>query len=419
MIKQIFKIIWRERKNNFWVLFELMLAFVIINCCVLYLNTYFQDYRKDPGMDTTHTYVLPLESSIENTAELEYSDSTSYNEKLLYMLKAIRELPFVETAALSEMGKPYGGINRSYMIRKDDGFIIADHKKITPEYLDVFRIDVLKGSNFDRNSSYEEALISGTIKNEFPLLYYDNRKGSESIDIFQLTHIDGYDDELKVRGVVSPTKSSALYHIPVVYTLIRPDGELDLQEAEITIRVKPEADRHFIKKYKEQIMEVSNVYPFRISDVISSEELKRESLSEDIPVLRFKLLGIILFFVVANIFIGIIGSFWNKIKLRKKDIGLRLSLGATRGNIGRMCIAEALILLGISAVFGLVIFINIAQFELLPFLNFNITENSWQNFFENLMVIAVTLLFLSLTVVLAVWYPAWRAAKMIPRELVN
>ena len=63
----------------------------------------------------------------------------------------------------------------------------------------------------------------------------------------------------------------------------------------------------------------------------------------------------IIFFLLLNIFLGIIGTFWFRTQHRRAEIALRMALGSTRWGICGRLMGEGVLLLLISAIPALVV----------------------------------------------------------------
>lgn len=69
-------------------------------------------------------------------------------------------------------------------------------------------------------------------------------------------------------------------------------------------------------------------------------------------------------FLLFNIFLGIIGTFWFRTEQRKGEMGLRIALGSTRFSLKGIMIAEGVLLLTLIAVPALLICFNLHVSEL-------------------------------------------------------
>ena len=118
-------------------------------------------------------------------------------------------------------------------------------------------------------------------------------------------------------------------------------------------------------------------------------------------------------FLIFNIFLGIIGTFWFRNEYRKPEIGLRLAVGATRSQILQMMIGEGWLLLSLVAIPAVIICINLAKIE---FIGTNIMDITFFRIFSGLLL---TYLFMALVILLGAWYPAYLSSRIAPADTLR
>ena len=136
---------------------------------------------------------------------------------------------------------------------------------------------------------------------------------------------------------------------------------------ELCIRVKEGQDRNFIENLKadsEKLYRVGNLY---ISDVRSFQDLRRNFQQIYSNEMRNYLFG--MGFLLLNIFLGLLGTFWFRTQQRRKEIALHKALGSTDAGIFRRLLSEGFLLLLVVTPLALLIEVTLAYFEL----------NSWRN----------------------------------------
>ena len=55
--------------------------------------------------------------------------------------------------------------------------------------------------------------------------------------------------------------------------------------------------------------------------------------------------AVVVLFLLVNVFLGLIGTFWFRTRRRRSEIALRMAMGSTRGGVFRLLIGEGLLLL--------------------------------------------------------------------------
>ncbi|WP_289834290.1 FtsX-like permease family protein [Parabacteroides goldsteinii] len=118
-------------------------------------------------------------------------------------------------------------------------------------------------------------------------------------------------------------------------------------------------------------------------------------------------------FLIFNIFLGIIGTFWFRNEYRKSEIGLRLAVGSTRRQILQMMIGEGWLLLSLVAIPAAIICINIAKMELID------TNVMPVTFFRVFAGLISTYLLMAFFITLGAWYPAYLSSKIAPADTLR
>ena len=122
---------------------------------------------------------------------------------------------------------------------------------------------------------------------------------------------------------------------------------------------------------------------------------------------------IVVGFLLLNIFLGIIGTFWFRTAYRKAEMGLRLAVGSTRTSLRKLLITEGLILLGLAIIPAAVISFNIGKADLV---DINRMDFTFVRFISGMLI---TYLLMAFMIILGIWYPARQAMKIQPAEVLH
>ena len=115
-------------------------------------------------------------------------------------------------------------------------------------------------------------------------------------------------------------------------------------------------------------------------------------------------------FLMVNIFLGVIGTFWFRTQQRRSEIGLRQALGASRRSIFTQLITEGIILLAVVIIPTVIVLINAWYLDLLS------PNGSVTRF---LFCMLTTWLLTMLMIIVGIWYPAWQATKVKPADVLH
>ena len=417
MIKHILKIIWTERKSNAWILLELTLVFCILWFCTDYLYFNVKRYFDPIGFNIEHTYRVEISMKDEGKV-IAASGTDEEKEALLQDLwtiyDRIKKYPAIENLSYSQAAAPYCGGFRSYGYFVDSVQIYSWIKEITPEFFDVFKIHIISGSSFnDENSATGNVvIISGDRSDKF---------GQKQVTAVK--EIQNFDStKTNVIGVANKVKRDEYddYRMINYYPLKKDDRSI-INWREIAVRVKPEADKDFAGKFIKDMRNQLEIGPYILTGVIPIEKDRESYMQWTGNSGKFKSIFSITSFLIINIFLGIIGTFWFRTQSRRGEIGLRIAMGSSRANVQRMFIGETLLLLFLASILAAVICINLSLADILKDINVPAVGNKVEQVasVRYLINYGFTFLFLALIAILAVWYPAKKASEVPPAEALH
>lgn len=417
MIKHIFKIIWTERKMNGWILLELILVFCILWFCVDYLYFTTKRYFEPKGFDTEHTYVINVSMKDEGRETLASDDEKAKQQMLddiWTIYDRIKKYPAVEYVSYSHASYPYSGSWSSSNIMIDSVGVDFRYKRVTPEFFDVFKVKINSGTPFDWNnivsdnpviiSTDRNGLIGGKLPEEIKYLNPDK------------------ENKEKVIGIAEKSKRSEYEEYNVaVYKPLKKDNSSILSSREICVRVKPDADKNFAEQFTNDMRGQLEVGDYYLSSVRSLEEYREEYMGWMQYSDNFKSIYSISAFLVINIFLGIVGTFWFRIQSRRSAIGLRIAMGASKKNVRSMFIGETIILLFIASLIAASICINITMADILKDIGIPAINREWEDveFSQYFIDFGITFIFLAVIATLAVWLPAQKASNIQPAEALR
>ncbi|MDR1716622.1 MAG: ABC transporter permease [Dysgonomonas sp.] len=412
MIKHISKIIWTERKINAWILLELILVFCILWFCTDYLYFTTKRYLEPKGFDIEHTYRIGISMKEEGQAISASNDSIKKQEMLndiWTIYDRIKRYPATEYISYSQSAHPYSGSWSSNSIMYDSVQVYTQYKRVTPEFFDVFKIKRIAGTSFDWNNitSGNPVMISSDNTNMF---------GKTPVEKMEYIYYDDGNKD-KVLGVVNKTKRSDYeYYNTIMYTPITKQRTSLIDYRELCIRVKPAADKNFEEQFSKDMRDQLEIGHYYLSSVTALEKDKETYMQWTGYANNFKSVYSITAFLIINIFLGVIGSFWFRVQSRHSEIGLRIALGSSKANVKKMFIGESILLLFIASLVASIICVNISAADLLKSINVPIPDRREEavNIGQYFINYGITFIFLAIITIVAVWYPAWRASKIQP-----
>ena len=181
---------------------------------------------------------------------------------------------------------------------------------------------------------------------------------------------------------------------------------------ELCVRVKEDQDRDFIARLKadsEKLYRVGNVF---IADVRSFTDIRRNFQQSHTNAWNSYLFG--MGFLLLNIFLGLLGTFWFRTLQRRGEIALMKSLGGTDPSIFVRQLAEGLILLAVATIPAIFIDWNLANSELNAWMNGTTIEGG-----RFIITVLISFILIALMIVVGIWIPARKAMKVQPAEVLH
>lgn len=423
MIQHIFKIIWNERKTNSWLIIEYIIIFCIFWFCCDYLYIMLRSYYGDQGYDMSYVYKINME---ERPFDVEGNEDVDRYACAITFMERVKHHPDIESISISNAAMPYGPTWMSgYKINSDSLNYSLRQRFVSSGYFDVFKIDV-QGRIFDwtDNNSKNDAIISPFKDNKFGVTYNDEMPSVPVSEVHTL-HYGQEWDAIKIHhtviGNVRPIRDS--YFEPFMSNIIMPlkREDVNLSHNDIAIRVKPGTEKDFAERFVKDMREQLFIGPYYLASVTSLEDIKVQVDARWGVRDKMNSTYAITLFLVINIFLGILGSFWFRTQSRRNEIGLRIALGSTKRKVQGMIIFETIFLLFISSIVATVICLNLSDPEIIYSLGIpTVPKKEWGIGSEqNIVNYAITFGFLAIVSVVAVWYPARQAAKTQPAEALH
>ena len=415
---QLLKQIWNERRSNGWLWSELLIVFVVLWYVVDWTYVTARTYYEPVGFDITDTYYLEL--SLKNDKSNFYLSKeqkiTSLGQDIIELTNRLRRLPEVEAVSISNNARPYIGSNSGSMLRIDTLVSNPLRRSVTPDFFQVFRYQSADGSGYQ---PLVQALRNGNVvvgENFLPKDYKGDRTllGKEMVDVDDSTKV------YKIGGVSKkvryndfwPNYSDRYVAIELPEKImVELDDELYPSSVEVCLRVKPGTSKDFaehLMKLSVNQLSVGNLFILKVHDYEDiRNDFQQESYNQ--VQVRFWMMG----FLLLNILLGIVGTFWFRTEYRKGEMGLRMALGSTRRQLNSIMVGEGVLLLVLAFIPSLLISFNIAHMDLI---------DTYQLPFTWLRLAicgGITFVLIVVMIICGVWYPARSTARLEPAEALH
>ncbi len=391
-------VVWRARRlslRNALIVGQVAVSMLLLLVAGLFIRSLQEAVTIDPGFDTESSIVFTMNAAVRH-------DEPNGREYYREVLQRLNAHPGVTGAALADR-LPLGFSQQTMQILVDDARSESSRAdteegeaihfaRITPGYFRALHIDLLAGRDFgdlDRQGSPRVAIVSEAASrylwgDENPVGKTIRTTGGASLQIV------GVARNTRVRTLGDGSE-------PYLYVPFEQSYESMVELIVATDR-DPAA---FIGEAQDVILQVDpDVIPLEVMTMSGGNDMILFPLRMAAGMLGgFGALGLLLSSV------GVIGSLAYSVSRRSHEVGVRMALGASPGNIVRMVVSGGMRLVGVGMTIGIVLALGVGQ--LLQGLLVGVSPTDPVAFLSVTALLAAVALFAS-------WLPARRAAAGDP-----
>lgn len=416
MRKKLITQMWNERRLNIGLWLELLLVSVVLWFVVDYLYVTVRTYYAPLGYDIAHTYCINVKEIPESSPNYTQGGSgeDGFRERKERFVNYLKSRPEIEAVGSSFRGIHYSGGSEWNHVEAQDGLPEAEGMKyiVTPGYLSVFRME-----GFHGESSQE----MGTRLKEHTFLAGADLFGSVNAEKFagmvnRSFGVYGFLEDsvsLQLGGVLKPIRLNEFLpagFAPAVVRLL--PEEQSLWHSEYFIRVKAGHDRDFIFRIKQELEQFLGAQNLMISDLLPVSLLRHNSLRDKMNELRNY--SVVMAFLMVNVFLGLLGTFWYRTQQRYSEIALHIVVGSTRRQVLMRFFTEGLLLLLFAMLPALALDFCLAYNGLADRIGSSALEG-----FRFPVTVGITFVCMAGMILAGIFIPAYRVMKMRPVEALH
>jgi predicted permease len=330
------------------------------------------------------------------------------------LLERTRALPGVEAAALATAG-PFGN-GRFESVRipgqsRDDELLPIGISAVTPGFFAALGVRLERGRLFTDADRLGTAPVA--VVNEAMVQAYWG--GANPVGkCFKLGREPG--PCITVIGVVANARQGNITRLSVQYERPRANYYPPLEQEPLVMRnglfgimlyVRSSGDAASLVPAVRRIIPESNPNA-RVPDVMSfAEGIEPQIRPWRLGVLMFGLFGAIALVLAV---VGLYGVLAFRVSERQREIGVRISLGATRAHVQRLVLGEGLRLSALGVAIGVVVALTIGR--ALSTIVFGVSP-------RDPVILALTGAVLLAVAAIASAVPAWRATQIDPMRVLR
>jgi putative ABC transport system permease protein len=388
----------KRRLRNLLVVSEFALALMLLVGAGLMIRSFLSLQKVNPGFDASH--VITMQVNLPRNKYQEPAQGAAFQQQVLQKLQG---LPGVESASLSMALPPNLLImTNPFTVEgnppaQGEASPLAEQLLISPDYFKTLGIKLLHGRAFteaDNQDAPPIIIINKTLAETY--FGNDNPVGKrlQTGDYNPQSRYDtivGVVDDVKYRGLNAERK--ATMYTPFLQNLW-------WRSMYIAVRTQGEP-LNSIAAIRNEIGSVDKDLP--LSNIKTMEQLLAESVTE--PKALTTLFGLFGALALILASIGIYGVMSYTVTQRRRELGIRLALGAQKNQLLQLVIRQGMKLAIVGVVLGLLA--SFALTRLMESLLFGVSATDIATF-------AVVALILTVVAIVACLVPALRASRTDP-----
>jgi putative ABC transport system permease protein len=394
----------QRRTKRVLAALEIALAVVLVSCAGLLVRSFLALRAVDPGFQATNRVVFDV-----GLPDVQFD--TPEKQALFFsdLLAKIRAIPGVQHAAAST-GVPMSGFRYSFSARAFDGRTLSsqegDHlstqvRRVSDDYFRVMGIPIRAGRGLgpkDRRGAQPVLVVNEAAAR---LLAPVGSPIGHNLEI-STTFAPGPGRPRasgQIVGVVGDVRDFSLSSqaVPEIYFA------LDQYPADFgTITIQSTLDPVALTNTARKILAAS------APDVAVYHQTTLGALEEasiDQPRFIMTLLAVFAAVAIVMAIVGLYGVIAFGVGERTREIGVRIALGAQRGDVARLVVSDALLLGAVGVAAGLAV--SLATTRVLENLLYGVRPGDALTF-------VVTGIAMLMAALLAAWLPARRATRLDP-----
>jgi predicted permease len=400
----------QHRVRNVLVVVQVALALVLLICSGLMIRTFRALSHVNPGFDSTAQVqafrIYVPESDVKEP------------DRVIHMYDEIRQklqaLPGVSSVAISSVIPMDGNDSNDVVYAKDRNYPEGALPKlrrfqfVSPGFFSTVGTPLLAGRDFTWSETYQRIPLV-IISEDFAREYWDTPQNALGKRIRVTTNdewreIIGVVADVHSDGVSQPVRSTAYW--PLIQNQFETDEVSLRRELAFAIRTPRAGSESFMKEARQTVWSVDPNLP--LFAVQTMQYYFQNSMARTSFTLI--MLGVAGSMALLLGVVGIYGVIAYSVSQRRREIGIRMALGAQNKIVTNMFVRDGLQLTAIGVVIGLVM--AALAVRLMSSLLFNVNA-------LDPLTYAVVAIGLIATAFLASYLPSRRAAAVDPVEALR
>lgn len=414
MKRKLLKQMLNEWRTNLWLAIELLLVSVVMWYLADQLWRTAGARLEPTGSDITHVYSISQAKLTKDNPEYVKRTREEECEDFKTLMARLEARPEIEAVGAGQVSLIYSGSNNSRHLKYDTLDLgSVQLRQVTPGFLRVFRIHGAGGETPEKMAELFSAMTNDEIFVSENLFKHTGLRDTDIKDLYGKLVRAGEDTARIVRAF-PPIRNNDYF--PVEYSwpsMMVPMPNKNMRWANnLVVRVRDNMDKDFVENLMADASGSLRVGNYYISSVEPMDSIRRKFQIESAQ--QVTNIVMVALFLMLNIFLGVLGTFWFRTSQRIPEIALRMSVGAARRDIFNRIIAEGeLILLLVTPLAGVLDWL---------FTHYELNSFYMGGYYHPLRFfgcMAITWGLLALMIAVSSMIPALKAMKISPAEALK
>ena len=383
MIAHLFKLIWNKKKQNFLLITEMFVSFLVVFAVFTLLVYNYKNYKEPMGIDYKDVWLVnytPPENINRPDSVAMYIDN---------LKRLLRSMPQIKEVSFTSNNVPFSFNTSNSNVTYNNHETMSNFYGGEDTYANVLNMQMIQGRWF---TSEDDA---ATLK---PIVINEKLKEKLFGNTDAIGKVLEFDKEkLRIIGITNNVKFDGDYQEAEAGIYKRMDTSWLRWAGAILLKVQPGTGAAFESQLYKGL---SNAIGTTVEIEHLEKKLKNKNNLMLVPTI---IMLVVAGFLIINVALGLFGVLWYNISKRKGEIGLRRAVGASGASVSKQLVGEAIVLSTISLVIGLFFAV---QFPLMNV--FDLSANTY------MIAIALAVTFIYVLVILCAFYPGKQAAAIYP-----
>ncbi len=358
MIRHLFKLVWNRKRINALIILEIFFSFLVVFLVSTLAIFFWDNYHQPLGYSYQNVWRITVETGGEGDDE-KPEEVVAKAKVFSRLLEEAEKLGPVEAAA-GAVVSPYdqGGMSGNWMI--DGKQVEMELNSVTQRFADVLGLEIVAGRWFQKA---DEALAWDPVVIDQDLartVYGDQdpvgRQFGKSEPGERPNRVVGVVSEFRKSGELSPRTNFQ-------FRFLNLDGSERHLPYNILARVRPGTPAAFEEELTQLLQSVAPEWSFGIKPLTQVRDASFRTLLTPLAAG-----GIVAFFLLLMVGLGLIGVLWQNLIQRTRELGLRRAAGASRAAVQRQVFIEQVILTSLGVLLGAVLVAQLPVLDLIAFI---------------------------------------------------